>query len=471
MSNVYTMVPKKPAQYNILTKQERLVFVPLATTETPGIVKIGEGLGVSDGLIYIKPDILEKIDTDSTRINQLESNVLDLSDDVSNILTSVDSINSTLQDKVDVTYENTSSTILSLQKIFNDDTGLSLSSVRGSSGINYSSTLTTKLSLSDGILSYTKNIRDSGNISNHTSALKFINDGNYSYIEYNKTGYVYNGELATIPYVDNTSDILKDYVDDRITDIKKSVAYVFDTFEHFEQWLINSYERPDDATVDDLQLGDEIFIKEEGIPDYWVASTNKPFTLDNFVAYESGEALLFGNYYTKDEIDTLFEERVADVKIDESSITKNINGQIQTIGTIDQNTGNTNKEWTGTQAEYDAIVEIDPDTIYYITDVDKISLINDLSLYITGSVISSAKTFVKHVHIMLEFETDGVHGGTDFVLHPYDTSICFVTYDVLINGQLYSAQAYLDDGGYVRVNIPNGLTFTNVKGHYIEYGG
>lgn len=160
-----------------------------------------------------------------------------------------------------------------------------------------------------------------------------------------------------------------------------------------------------------------------------------------------------------------------DVDIDDLSITKNDGGQIQTVGIIDQKTKKVNKEWTGTQAEYDALIEKDLDTIYYITDVDKVSLINDLSLYTTGSVISSAKTFTKHVHVMLEFETDGVHGGTDFVLHPYDTSICFVTYDVLINGQLYSAQAYLDDSGYVRINIPNGLTFTNVNGHYIEYGG
>lgn len=161
----------------------------------------------------------------------------------------------------------------------------------------------------------------------------------------------------------------------------------------------------------------------------------------------------------------------ADVQIDNSSITKNDSGQIQTTGIIDQNTGNTNKEWTGTQAQYDALVEKDPDTLYYITDGKSLPAIEDLTLTITNSVISSAETFTHHVHVMLEFETDGVHGGTDFILHPFDTSICFVTYDILVNGQLYSSQAYLDEAGNIKINVPAGLTFTNAKGHYIEYGG
>lgn len=157
--------------------------------------------------------------------------------------------------------------------------------------------------------------------------------------------------------------------------------------------------------------------------------------------------------------------------IDNSSITKNGSGQIQTTGVIDQNTGNANKEWTGTQAQYDALVKKDPDMLYYITDGKSLPSINNLTLTVANSVISSDEKFTHHVHVMLEFETDGVHGGTDFILHPFDTSICFVTYDILVNGQLYSSQAYLDEAGNIKINVPTGLTFTNVKGHYIEYGG
>lgn len=56
------------------------------------------------------------------------------------------------------------------------------------------------------------------------------------------------------------------------------------------------------------------------------------------------------------------------VDIDNSSITKNSSDQIQTVGVIDQNTGNANKQWTGTLAEYNALGTHDADTFYNITD-------------------------------------------------------------------------------------------------------
>lgn len=54
---------------------------------------------------------------------------------------------------------------------------------------------------------------------------------------------------------------------------------------------------------------------------------------------------------------------------DNLSITKNASDKIQTIGVIDQNDSSLAiKIWTGTQAEYDAIVTKDPETEYIITD-------------------------------------------------------------------------------------------------------
>lgn len=55
------------------------------------------------------------------------------------------------------------------------------------------------------------------------------------------------------------------------------------------------------------------------------------------------------------------------VAIDGTTITKNSSDQIQAIAVIDQNAGIA-KAWTGTQAEYDAIVTKDPETEYIITD-------------------------------------------------------------------------------------------------------
>ena len=81
------------------------------------------------------------------------------------------------------------------------------------------------------------------------------------------------------------------------------------------------------------------------------------------------------------------------IKIDNTSITLNEAGNIQTVGVIDKNTGNANKYWTGTRAEYEAIAEKDENTFYYITD--------DIIEYITNSVdnlinyYSKSETYTK----------------------------------------------------------------------------
>ena len=55
------------------------------------------------------------------------------------------------------------------------------------------------------------------------------------------------------------------------------------------------------------------------------------------------------------------------VDIDNSTITTNTSDEIQAVAVIDQNTGIA-KTWTGTMAEYEAIVTKDPETEYIITD-------------------------------------------------------------------------------------------------------
>jgi hypothetical protein len=90
------------------------------------------------------------------------------------------------------------------------------------------------------------------------------------------------------------------------------------------------------------------------------------------------------------------------------------------------------------------------------------------TLTLTGdAVLTSTETFTTHTQILVEFETDGIHAGFDCILHPYDQAICMVTYDVLTNGTPHFGTCYLDDTGHVVVNVPTGMTFTNVKAHYI----
>lgn len=55
--------------------------------------------------------------------------------------------------------------------------------------------------------------------------------------------------------------------------------------------------------------------------------------------------------------------------IDNKSITTNTSDELQTVGVIDSNnTTNAIKTWTGTKAQYDAIVTKDANTLYNITD-------------------------------------------------------------------------------------------------------
>lgn len=78
----------------------------------------------------------------------------------------------------------------------------------------------------------------------------------------------------------------------------------------------------------------------------------------------------------------------ASVTVDNSTITKNGSNQIQTVGFKDVRTSNTLKMWTGTRAQYDAIVTKDSNTVYNVTDdYDDVSLSTILNtLYPVGSI-------------------------------------------------------------------------------------
>lgn len=65
--------------------------------------------------------------------------------------------------------------------------------------------------------------------------------------------------------------------------------------------------------------------------------------------------------------------------LDNKSITKNTANELQTVGVINQNNASQAiKTWTGTKAQYDAIVSKDSGTLYYLTDVQKIYYGNTL---------------------------------------------------------------------------------------------
>jgi len=84
----------------------------------------------------------------------------------------------------------------------------------------------------------------------------------------------------------------------------------------------------------------------------------------------------------------------ASAAADNKSITKNASDELQTVGVINSRDSSTAvKTWTGTKAQYDAIVTKDPNTLYNITDDTDVSLTILEALYPVGSVyITTANT-------------------------------------------------------------------------------
>ncbi|MBO7735317.1 MAG: hypothetical protein J6S67_22315 [Methanobrevibacter sp.] len=82
------------------------------------------------------------------------------------------------------------------------------------------------------------------------------------------------------------------------------------------------------------------------------------------------------------------------VDIDNLSITTNSSNELQAVGVINQNNTSTAiKTWTGTKAQYDAIVSKDSNTLYNITDDADLSLHILEALYPVGSIyITTAST-------------------------------------------------------------------------------
>lgn len=92
--------------------------------------------------------------------------------------------------------------------------------------------------------------------------------------------------------------------------------------------------------------------------------------------------------------DTMVATKDDPVAIDNTSITKNTSDELQTVGVIDSNNiTNAIKTWTGTKAQYDAIVTKDANTLYNITDDTDVTLTILEALYPVGSIyITTANT-------------------------------------------------------------------------------
>ena len=99
-----------------------------------------------------------------------------------------------------------------------------------------------------------------------------------------------------------------------------------------------------------------------------------------------------GKYLTTDGSSASWATVSTTPSIDNKSITTNGSSQLQTIGVIDQNNTSTAiKTWTGTKAQYDAIVTKDSNTLYNVTDDTDVSLTILEALYPVGSIYETTE--------------------------------------------------------------------------------
>lgn len=95
--------------------------------------------------------------------------------------------------------------------------------------------------------------------------------------------------------------------------------------------------------------------------------------------------------------------------------------------------------------------------------------LHDLQLVETDGYFDSAETMPqdKHIHVLFELETAGTHAGADFVLHPYNSSVCNVCFTLLVGGEYVNGFACIDETNKVHISFANVTTsITNVIAHY-----
>jgi hypothetical protein len=172
----------------------------------------------------------------------------------------------------------------------------------------------------------------------------------------------------------------------------------------------------------------------------------------------------------------------SNVSIDNESITENTQGEIQSValkdgainvGSQSVSTNNFEGVMSLSEEQYQQLYTNETLTIGDVVLTYKNGMVyvtpttlQTLTLTQGNAVLTSQKTFTSHIQVLIEFETDGMHYGADFVLHPYDNAICLVSYNFVG----HSGTAYLDESGHINISIPDNLTFSNVKAHYIELG-
>lgn len=97
MSNNVTVIPKKPVRHSLLTSTENIVYMPLASKNSHGIVKVGNGLNITtDGLLFVDFSS-EWYSGVEAAVEQLKIDINDVKTDVGELAIHIDDLEYILQ--------------------------------------------------------------------------------------------------------------------------------------------------------------------------------------------------------------------------------------------------------------------------------------------------------------------------------------------------------------------------------------
>lgn len=95
------------------------------------------------------------------------------------------------------------------------------------------------------------------------------------------------GEMQAIG-ITNGTDVLDYETIKAGIDKPAPQPFEFETKKDFEDWLSGTFTREDGRTTDDLLIGNDVYIVEKSVPDYWCKSVTKPFSIEkNFEEMET----------------------------------------------------------------------------------------------------------------------------------------------------------------------------------------
>lgn len=365
--HTYSLTPLPGVDQTLTGEVGETIYVPLATNNTFGVVKPGTYLDIENGA----PGVLQ-VKTDDLPISDATQQALD---------TKLEGIKKNGTDVPLV--ENTLIADLTVTK---SDVGLS--NVDNTSDMNKPISTATQTALDNIVNNVTPIKASNGSVQlgfkTVEPAANSLQFRNYNFLNADGELYTNTGSVMTkVADVDTTQNMIEDNVSDSLTDTSATKALSAKQGKILKDLVDGKQQTETYSTISAMvtalnaasstqfKQGYNFYVVDVEVPDFWVTSVENSsvaytYTTDTALVNAVKQAPVQIGYYKI----SLLETAKVETKdaVDYRTINRNLSDELQTIGVIDQQSGNANKVWTGTLAQYNAIVTKDDDTLYIITD-------------------------------------------------------------------------------------------------------